>query len=133
MLEIGRLYIKIAGRDAGKTACVVDIIDDNYVLIDGAVRRRKCNIAHLEPLDKMIKIQKGASHETIKSEFSKLKIEVKDTKSKPKTERPKKQRKKKEKAAEIEKPTAEKKAKKAEPKKEDKKPAEPKKQAEKKE
>jgi len=117
MIEIGRLCIKIAGRDAGKTTCVVDIIDDKFVLIDGATRRRKCNMAHLEPTDKLIKIQKNASHEKIKEEFSKLNIEVKDTKPKQKTERPKKQRKKKEKTSEK---TAETKEKPKTPKKESK-------------
>jgi len=102
MFEIGRLCIKIAGRDAGKTTCIVDIIDNKFVLIDGATRRRKCNMAHLEPLSKTIKIQKGAPHEQIKSEFSKLNIETKETKPKQKKEKPKKQRKKKEKQLETE-------------------------------
>ena len=47
MIEIGRIVIKTAGRDAGREAVIVDILDDNYVLIDGNVRRRKCNILHL--------------------------------------------------------------------------------------
>ena len=35
MLEVGRLCIKLAGRDAGKKAVVVENIDSNFVLIDG--------------------------------------------------------------------------------------------------
>ena len=50
MFEIGRLCVKIAGRDAGLKCLVVEVIDDNYVLIDGQTRRRKCNIKHLEPV-----------------------------------------------------------------------------------
>ena len=95
MIEIGRLCIKIAGRDARHKCVVVDIVDKTHVLIDGDVRRRKCNIAHLEPLDKVIKIKKGASHDTIAKEFKALKLPVRKTKPKPKTERPKKIRKKK--------------------------------------
>ncbi|MEM4282227.1 MAG: 50S ribosomal protein L14e [Candidatus Woesearchaeota archaeon] len=65
MFEIGRICVKIAGRDAGKACAVVDVINERMVLIDGATRRRKCNIAHLEPLDKKIDIKKGASHEEV--------------------------------------------------------------------
>ncbi|MAG08197.1 50S ribosomal protein L14e, partial [Candidatus Woesearchaeota archaeon] len=47
--QIGRLVVKTAGRDAGKKALIVDSLDKSHVLIDGETRRRKCNIAHLEP------------------------------------------------------------------------------------
>lgn len=97
MIEIGRLCIKTAGRDAGKRGLVIDIIDDNYVLIDGEVRRRKCNITHLEPLDKIININKKASHDDVKKALKEIKIEVVDKNPKEKKERPKKQRKVKEK------------------------------------
>ena len=118
MIETGRICIKTAGRDAGRKCIIVDIIDDNYVLIDGDVRRKKCNIKHLEPLKKTIKIKKGASHDAVVSEFKKIGIEIKERKSKPKTERPKKQRKKKEK---VEEKQAEKKEKSEEKKDENKK------------
>lgn len=62
MLEIGRVCIKIAGRDAGQAAVVIDVLDDTYVVIDGAVRRRKCNVKHLEPMDNVVKLGKNASH-----------------------------------------------------------------------
>ena len=58
MIEVGRLIVKIAGRDAGLKGVIVEILDDNNVLIDGQVRRRKCNILHVEPLDKVVKIHK---------------------------------------------------------------------------
>lgn len=95
MIEIGRICIKLAGRDAGREAVIVDILKDNYVLIDGNVRRRKCNIFHLEPTSKKIDIKKNASHEDVKKEFSKLKLAVWETKPKEKKERPRKQRRKK--------------------------------------
>ena len=95
LFEIGRLAVKIAGRDAGKTAIVVDQIDDVYVLIDGDVRRKKCNIKHLEPLTQVIKINKGASHQEVEAEFKKIGLEVRNTNPKEKTERPVKQRKEK--------------------------------------
>lgn len=95
MIEIGRLCVKIAGREAGMKCVVVDVVDKNYVLIDGQLRRKKCNISHLEPLDKKIELKKNASHSDVVSEFKKLKIEVKERKPKPKKERPRKQRGKK--------------------------------------
>lgn len=109
MFEIGRLCLKIAGRDAGKKCLVIDIIDNKFVMIDGETRRRKCNVAHLEPLDSIIKIKKNASHDDIKSEFKEIGLNVLETTPKQKTERPKKMLKKEAKK--------EKTAKKGEPKK----------------
>ena len=59
MIEIGRLCLKIAGRDAGKKCLIVDILDHKFVLIDGETRRRKCNALHLEPMNQSIKIEKN--------------------------------------------------------------------------
>ena len=100
MIEVGRICVKTAGRDSRYKCAIVDIINNNFVLIDGDVRRKRCNIKHLEPLGKVIKIRKGASHDVVVAEFKKLGIEIKEKKSKPKTERPRKIRKKKEKEPE---------------------------------
>jgi large subunit ribosomal protein L14e len=61
-LDVGRLCVKIAGRDAGLRCVIVDVLDQNFVLIDGETRRRKCNIAHLEPLSTTVELAKSASH-----------------------------------------------------------------------
>ncbi len=90
VMEIGRLAIKTAGREAGKKCVIVDVIDNNYVLIDGDVRRKRCNTAHLEPLAETIKIEKNASHGVIVSEFKKLGTEIKERTAKEKKENPKK-------------------------------------------
>ena len=82
MYQIGRLCVKLAGRDSNKKCVVVDVIDDNFVLIDGQTRRRKCNIIHLEPLDGLVKIKKNASHDDVLKELKKLKVEVSDKKVK---------------------------------------------------
>jgi len=95
MFEIGRMCVKLAGRDAGNRCVIVDIIDNTYCLIDGAVRRRKCNFAHLEPLDDKLEIRKGASHDDVKSAFKELGIEIVDSTPKKRTERPRRQKKKK--------------------------------------
>ncbi len=84
MFEIGRLCVKIAGRDANKKCVIVDKIDDKFVLIDGQTRRRKCNIIHLKPLDKVVKIKKNASHDAVIKELKKLKVPVSEKKGKRK-------------------------------------------------
>ena len=95
MIEVGRLCVKIAGRDAGLNCVIVDVLDNKFVLIDGQTRRRKCNILHLEPLKSTIKIKKNASHEDIKKEFDKLGLKLRDTKPKVKTQKPVKKKKEK--------------------------------------
>jgi large subunit ribosomal protein L14e len=92
-IEIGRICLKIAGRDAGKKAVIVDVLDNNYVLIDGETRRRKCNILHLEPLEQTVKLEKNSNHEEVSNSLKELGIEVRATKPKQKTERPRKKRK----------------------------------------
>lgn len=59
--SVGRVCVKIAGRDAGQYCVVVDVLEGNMVLVDGATRRRKCNVAHLEPIATEVSVKKGAS------------------------------------------------------------------------
>jgi len=88
MFEVGRICVKLAGRDAAEKCVVVEVIDKNYVMIDGATRRRKCNIDHLEPLNQTIDIKKGASHEEVKKAFEKLGLETRETKAKSAAPKP---------------------------------------------
>ena len=92
-IEIGRLVVKTAGRDAGKRALIIDILDDKYVLIDGETRRRRCNILHLEPLKDLVKIEKDASHGDVSRILKELGIDSRQTKPKQKTQKPLKKRK----------------------------------------
>ena len=87
-MEIGRLCVKIAGRDAGKKCVIVDVLKGNFVMIDGQTRRRKCNILHLEPLQQELKLKKAASHEEVKKAFEQLGIPITEPKSKQKTSKP---------------------------------------------
>jgi large subunit ribosomal protein L14e len=87
MMDVGRLCVKIAGRDAGMKCVIVDVLDEKFVMIDGETRRRKCNLKHLEPLGETLTIKKGASHDIVKSEFKKLGIALVD--SKPRAAKPK--------------------------------------------
>jgi len=69
-MEVGRLCVKLAGREAGCRCVVVDVIDRNYVLVTGpeeltGVRRRRVNMSHLKPLDERIDIPRNASDQEI--------------------------------------------------------------------
>ncbi|MBD3206698.1 50S ribosomal protein L14e [Candidatus Bathyarchaeota archaeon] len=65
-MDIGRVCIKIQGREAGKRCVIVDVIDRNFVLVIGPeIRRRRCNMEHLRPLDEKIDIQRNATDEEV--------------------------------------------------------------------
>jgi len=54
MLEPGIICMKLSGREAGKYCVVLERPKDGFVMITGpksvtGVKRRKCNIFHLEP------------------------------------------------------------------------------------
>ncbi|MEM3126889.1 MAG: 50S ribosomal protein L14e [Candidatus Woesearchaeota archaeon] len=89
MFEVGRVCIKLAGRDAGKRCIILDILDKNMALIDGETRRRKCNVAHLEPLPEVLKIEKNASHNEVVKLFKEFGIELRETKKKQPGQKPK--------------------------------------------
>lgn len=69
-IEVGRICVKVAGREAGRKCIIVDIVDENFVLVTGpktlsGVKRRRVSIKHVEPTDKVIKIPRGASDEEV--------------------------------------------------------------------
>lgn len=66
------------GREAGYYCVIVDVIDKNYLLIDGLkVRRRRVNYNHIEPIAEILEIKKGASHEELEATIKKAKLEKK--------------------------------------------------------
>ncbi len=89
MIETGRVCVKLAGRDAGKHCAIVEVLDQNYVMIDGNVRRRKCNLKHLILLDKKVKIKEKAQTEEVKKALKEegLVVDEKKTRIKPKKEK----------------------------------------------
>lgn len=101
-LTIGRVCVKIAGRDAGKKCVVLDIIDKNFVFIDGETRRRKCNILHLDPLTEILSVSKNATHEQVRDAFRDLGITVSEKKTREQTTKPLPLRKSKTKTAPVE-------------------------------
>jgi large subunit ribosomal protein L14e len=77
-IEPGRVIVKTAGREALLKAVIVDLIDQNFVLISGAgvspIKRRRCNIKHLRPLDLIVDIKRGAQDKDIHKAIEKAKI-----------------------------------------------------------
>lgn len=70
-MEVGRVCVKLRGREAGGRCVIVDIIDRNYVLVTSpedltGVRRRRVNMNHLEPLDEKIDIGRNAADEDVR-------------------------------------------------------------------
>ncbi|MBL7051642.1 MAG: 50S ribosomal protein L14e [Nanoarchaeota archaeon] len=106
MIEVGRVCIKIAGRDAGKLGVVVEVLDDKFVMIDGEVRRRKISIKHIEPVNRKVEIKNKASHEEVLKALD-IKEKKKRSTKKEATVRPRKVRKQK--VKEVVKPKKEKK------------------------
>ncbi len=69
-MDVGRICVKLTGREAGSRCVVVDVVDRNYVIVTGplevtGVRRRRVNMSHLQPLDEVIEISRNASDEEI--------------------------------------------------------------------
>ena len=67
-IEVGRICVKIVGREAGRRCVIVDIVDKNFVLITGprkvsGVKRRRVNANHLEPTKTKIDVKRGATDE----------------------------------------------------------------------
>lgn len=68
--EVGRICVKLSGREAGRKCVVVDATDKNFVLITGpkevtGVKRRRANINHIEPIQDRVEIKRGASDEEV--------------------------------------------------------------------
>ena len=95
MLNLGRVCVKTAGRDANLKCVIIEETDENFVIIDGLTRRKRCNKLHLEPTKDTLNIKKGASHEEVVKAFkSELNIEIaKKTEAKPEVAKPVKTKK----------------------------------------
>jgi large subunit ribosomal protein L14e len=72
MIETGRIVLKIAGREAGRYAVIIENVNDDFVLITGpkaitGIKRRKCNIDHIEPTEHKFDIDSKADDATIEN------------------------------------------------------------------
>jgi large subunit ribosomal protein L14e len=76
MIEVGRVCVKTAGREAGRFCVVVKQVDDSFVLITGPkgltkVKRRRCNVDHLQAFDHKISIKSDASDAEVEQALKK--------------------------------------------------------------
>ncbi len=132
-VEVGSIVIKLRGREASRYAVVVKKIDENFVLITGpkaltGVKRRRCNIMHLEDTGLKLNIKEDASDEEVLNAWKEsglyrkfhlklppayalkeAKKEVKEEKKEEKSKEKERKEKKQEKAEEKKKETKEKK------------------------
>ncbi len=70
LYETGRVCVKTMGREAGSLCVIVEKKDESYVVVTGpkhlsGVKRRSCNIRHLEPLETILTIAADADDESI--------------------------------------------------------------------
>lgn len=87
IFEPGRVCVKIAGREAGKHCAVLEVKDANYVVVEGPeVRKRKTNVAHLEPLSEMIDSKGDVKRQLI--EKYNIKLSERRKEKTTKTEKP---------------------------------------------
>ena len=77
-IEVGRICVKLLGREAGKKCIIVDVIDKNFALVTGpkavtGVRRRRTNVDHLESTSETVELKKGASDDEVEKVLTKAK------------------------------------------------------------
>jgi large subunit ribosomal protein L14e len=75
-MEVGRICVKLVGRETGRKCVVVDVVDKNFVLITGpkevtGVRRRRTNVDHLEPTPESVEVKKGAADDEVEKALTK--------------------------------------------------------------
>ena len=69
-IEVGRVCVKVAGRESGRKCVIVDVMDKSFVVVTGpkkvtGVKRRRVNINHVAPTEDVIQIKRGASDEEV--------------------------------------------------------------------
>ena len=69
-IEVGRVCVKVAGRESGKKCVIVDVMDKSFVVVTGpkkvtGVKRRRVNINHVAPTEDTVQIKRGASDEEV--------------------------------------------------------------------
>jgi large subunit ribosomal protein L14e len=74
--EVGRVCMKIVGREAGKYCVVLKKEGKSFVWVTGpkiltGVKRRKANIEHLEPTQYIIEIPENADDEAVMNGLTK--------------------------------------------------------------
>ncbi len=79
-IAVGTVCMKVAGREAGAICCVVKPVDKTFVMVTGpklvtGIKRRKCNIEHLEPVGIFLEsIKEDAGDEEIIEAYKKSNV-----------------------------------------------------------
>jgi large subunit ribosomal protein L14e len=71
-VEVGRICMKIAGRETGKKCVIVDVMDKSFVLVTGpkkvtGIKRKRVNLNHITVLQEKLDLKRGASDEEVTS------------------------------------------------------------------
>ena len=71
--------MKIAGREAGKYCVILKKLDESHMLVTGpkvltGVKRRRCNINHLEPTNYLLEIKEEASDKEVIEAYEKANL-----------------------------------------------------------
>jgi len=89
VLEVGRVCLKIAGREAGKYAVVIKPAgkgkgkeEKSFVFVTGpklltGVKRRKCNIDHLKATEYKLELAENATDEQVIAGYEKAGLIIK--------------------------------------------------------
>jgi large subunit ribosomal protein L14e len=69
-IEVGRVCIKTVGKEAGCYCVVIGKEDKSFVPVTGprllsGVKRRRCNVFHLQPTEYVLSVKENASDEDI--------------------------------------------------------------------
>jgi len=69
-IDVGRICVKLVGREAGKKCVIVDVVDKNFVLVTGpkqlnGVKRRRVNVSHIEVTERKVSIRRGETDEEL--------------------------------------------------------------------
>ena len=73
-VEVGRICVKVAGRESGRKCVIVDVMDKSFVLITGpksvtGVKRKRANVGHIKVLEDKLEIKKNSSDDEIASKL----------------------------------------------------------------
>ena len=86
--EAGRVCLKNTGREAGSYCVVLKKINESFVEITGpklltGIKRRRCNVDHLNPTEYKIDINENSKEEEIIAAFEKAHLITKFKLKKP--------------------------------------------------
>jgi len=78
-LNVGTVCMKVAGREGGSVCTVIKPVDKTFVMVTGpklvtGIKRRRCNIEHLEPTEIKLDIKEDASDEEIIEAYKKSNV-----------------------------------------------------------